>query len=79
MIGAFMGLIVAGVLTAMGLPTLSILIIALIIAVLYSAAYGYTVEKIAYKPLRGAPRLASNRSGHRRNRQHPAWSGCAQP
>lgn len=58
MIGAFMGLIVAGVLTAMGLPTLSILVIALIIAVLYSAAYGYTVEKIAYKPLRGAPRLA---------------------
>ena len=58
MIGAFMGLIVAGVLTAMGLPTLSILVVALIIAVLYSAAYGYTVEKIAYKPLRGAPRLA---------------------
>jgi branched-chain amino acid transport system permease protein len=58
MIGAFMGLIVAGALTALGLPTLSILVIALIIAVLYSAAYGYTVEKIAYKPLRGAPRLA---------------------
>jgi len=58
MIGAFMGLIVAGVLTALGLPALSILVIALIIAVLYSAAYGYTVEKIAYKPLRGAPRLA---------------------
>ncbi len=58
MIGAFMGLIVAGVLTAMGWPTLSILVIALIISVLYSAAYGYTVEKIAYKPLRGAPRLA---------------------
>jgi branched-chain amino acid transport system permease protein len=58
MIGAFMGLIVAGVLTALGWPTLSILVIALIIAVLYSAAYGYTVEKIAYKPLRSAPRLA---------------------
>jgi len=58
MIGAFMGLIVAGVLTAMGWPALSILAIALVVAVLYSAAYGYTVEKIAYKPLRGAPRLA---------------------
>jgi branched-chain amino acid transport system permease protein len=58
MIGAFMGLIVAGVLTAMGWPALSILAIALVISVLYSAAYGYTVEKIAYKPLRGAPRLA---------------------
>ncbi|OGR37010.1 MAG: branched-chain amino acid ABC transporter permease LivH [Desulfovibrionales bacterium GWA2_65_9] len=58
MIGAFMGLIVAGVLTALGWPALSILAIALVVSVLYSAAYGYTVEKIAYKPLRSAPRLA---------------------
>jgi branched-chain amino acid transport system permease protein len=58
MIGAFMGLIVAGVLTALGWPALSILAIALVVSVLYSAAYGYTVEKIAYKPLRAAPRLA---------------------
>ncbi|MDQ7834692.1 MAG: branched-chain amino acid ABC transporter permease LivH [Humidesulfovibrio sp.] len=58
MIGAFMGLIVAGVLTALGWPALSILAIALVVSVLYSAAYGYTVEKIAYKPLRNAPRLA---------------------
>lgn len=58
MIGAFMGLIVAGVLTAQGWPALSILAIAIVISVLYSAAYGYTVEKIAYKPLRSAPRLA---------------------
>ena len=27
-------------------------------AVIWSAAYGYTVEKIAYKPLRQAPRLS---------------------
>ena len=58
MIGAFTGLIVAGVLTTLGWPALSILVIALVVAVLYSAAYGYTVEKIAYKPLRSAPRLA---------------------
>jgi Branched-chain amino acid ABC-type transport system, permease components len=58
MIGAFMGLIVAGVLSVLGWPALSILAIALVISVLYSAAYGYTVEKIAYKPLRSAPRLA---------------------
>jgi len=50
MIGAFMGLIVAGVLTTLGWPVLSILAIALVVSVLYSAAYGYTVEKIAYKP-----------------------------
>jgi len=58
MIGAFMGLIVAGVLTTLGWPALSILALALVVSVLYSAAYGYTVEKIAYKPLRGAQRLA---------------------
>ncbi|CAG0898890.1 unnamed protein product [Cyprideis torosa] len=27
-------------------------------AVIWSSAYGYTIEKIAYKPLRGAPRLS---------------------
>jgi Branched-chain amino acid ABC-type transport system, permease components len=58
MIGAFMGLIVAGLLTAMGWPGLSILAVAVVVSVLYAAAYGYTVEKIAYKPLRNAPRLA---------------------
>jgi branched-chain amino acid transport system permease protein len=58
MIGAFTGLIVAGVLTALGFPAASILVIALICAVIWSAAYGYTVEKVAYKPLRGAQRLS---------------------
>jgi branched-chain amino acid transport system permease protein len=29
-----------------------------VIAVIYAASYGYTVEKIAYKPLRDAPRLS---------------------
>jgi branched-chain amino acid transport system permease protein len=58
MIGAFTGLIVAGVLTLLGLDSVSILVIASMVAVLYSAAYGYTVEKIAYKPLRSAPRLS---------------------
>jgi len=58
MIGAFMGLIVAGLLTALGWPVLAILAIAVVVSMLYSGAYGYTVEKIAYKPLRNAPRLA---------------------
>lgn len=58
MIGAFTGLIVASVLTVLGLNTLSILVLASVVAVIYSAAYGYTVEKIAYKPLRQAPRLS---------------------
>lgn len=59
MIGAFTALIVISVLTLMGMNTLAILVIAGVIAVIYSSAYGYTVEKIAYKPLRNAPRLSA--------------------
>ncbi len=59
MIGAFTALIVISVLTLMGMNTLAILVMAGLIAVIYSCAYGYTVEKIAYKPLRKAPRLSA--------------------
>ncbi|MCK9364631.1 MAG: branched-chain amino acid ABC transporter permease LivH [Syntrophales bacterium] len=58
MIGAFTALIVASVLTMNGMTGLSVLILASVVAVIYSAAYGFTVEKIAYKPLRQAPRLS---------------------
>ncbi|MGL1861767.1 MAG: branched-chain amino acid ABC transporter permease LivH [Pseudodesulfovibrio sp.] len=58
MIGAFTGLIVAGLLTMLGFPGISILAIAITCAVIWAAAYGYTIEKVAYKPLRGAPRLS---------------------
>jgi branched-chain amino acid transport system permease protein len=59
MIGAFTALIVTGVLTLMGWNSVAILFIAAGVAVVYSSAYGYTVEKIAYKPLRNAPRLSA--------------------
>jgi len=58
MIGAFVALVVSGVLTIYGFSGVSILILAALIAIIYSAAYGYTLEKIAYRPLRGAPRLS---------------------
>ncbi len=58
MIGAFTALIVAGVLSLSGMPTLAIFAIALVVAVVYSMGYGYTIEKVAYKPLRHAPRLS---------------------
>ena len=58
MIGAFTALIVAGVLTVQGMQGFSVLLLAGAVAVVYSMAYGYTVEKIAYKPLRQAPRLS---------------------
>ena len=59
MIGAFTGLIVISVLTLMGWNQIAILLIAAGVAVVYSSAYGYTIEKLAYKPLRNAPRLSA--------------------
>src|SRR5512137_2506308 len=58
MIGAFTALIVASVLAMAGMSGLSVLVLASVVATLYSACYGFTVEKIAYKPLRKAPRLS---------------------
>ncbi|MBN1829593.1 MAG: branched-chain amino acid ABC transporter permease LivH [Deltaproteobacteria bacterium] len=59
MIGAFTALIVASVLTLLGFNTLSVFILALVLAVIYSCCYAFTMEKIAYKPLRQAPRLSA--------------------
>ncbi len=59
MIGAFTALIVASVLTMMGCNQTAILFIAFAAAILYSSCYGWTMEKIAYKPLRTAPRLSA--------------------
>lgn len=58
MIGAFTSFIVATVLSIYGFPLLAIVIIAGIAAVVWSSSYGFTIEKIAYKPLRHAPRLS---------------------
>ena len=58
MIGAFTALIVASVLAMSGMSGISVLILASVVAVIYSAAYGFTVEKVAYKPLRQASRLS---------------------
>jgi len=59
MIGAFTSFIVATILTILGLPLLAIIVLTGIAAVVWSASYGYTIEKIAYKPLRHAPRLSA--------------------
>ncbi|HSL38858.1 MAG TPA: branched-chain amino acid ABC transporter permease LivH [Desulforhopalus sp.] len=58
MIGAFTAFIVATVLSIYGFPLLAIVIIAGLAAVVWSSSYGYTIEKVAYKPLRHAPRLS---------------------
>jgi len=59
MIGAFTALIVASVLSIMGWNHVAIIFLASIVAVIYSMAYGFTLEKVAYKPLRHAPRLSA--------------------
>ncbi len=58
MIGAFTALIAAMVLTQVGLAGWGLLVSVGLVAMLYSAMYGWTVEKVAYKPLRQASRLA---------------------
>jgi len=59
MIGAFTALVVAGILTFSGFPLFAIFILAILVAVISCAGYGYTMEKIAYKPLRNSPRLSA--------------------
>lgn len=59
MIGAFTGLIVSTVLTMLGMPGPGVVVLAGAAAIFYSCCYGYTLEKIAYKPLRNAPRLSA--------------------
>jgi branched-chain amino acid transport system permease protein len=59
MIGAFTALIIGATLANAGVPVTLVLIIALLAAMVYSAAYGVTMEKIAYKPLRNSPRLSA--------------------
>ena len=58
MIGAFTALVVASCLGLLGFPALGILVISALAAVIWCAAYGYTIERIAYRPLRDASRLA---------------------
>ncbi len=59
MIGAFVALIFSSLFTYLGMPAWSIFFLASVLAIVFSAAYGITVEKIAYRPLRNAPRLSS--------------------
>ncbi|MBF0236298.1 MAG: branched-chain amino acid ABC transporter permease LivH [SAR324 cluster bacterium] len=58
MIGAFTGLVASGVLITMELNAWAVFALVLVFAAVYAGAYGYTMEKIAYQPLRHAPRLS---------------------
>lgn len=58
MVGALTSWTVVTVLAAAGLPGWLLLLISVIAAVVVCAALNFTIEKVAYRPLRNAPRLA---------------------
>ena len=61
MLGAYLGIIVLGVLTYLGLTAYSLplsLLLTVIISMLFCAAYGAVIERVAYRPLRNASKLA---------------------
>lgn len=58
MIGALTALVLAKWLLGAGVPPMVALLLAILIAMAVCAAVGVLVERIAYRPLRNAPRLA---------------------
>ncbi|MBN9529259.1 MAG: branched-chain amino acid ABC transporter permease LivH [Alphaproteobacteria bacterium] len=59
MIGAFICVITFTILGVVGITWVPLaLLIVLIVSVMFTAAYGWAVERIAYRPLRGSFRLA---------------------
>jgi len=60
MLGAYLGIIVLGVLTSLGLPAYSLtltIVITVLVAMAFCAAYGAAMERVAYQPLRNADKL----------------------
>ena len=61
MLGAYLGIILLAFFTASGLTEQSLLlslILPSVLSALFCAMYGFTMEKVAYRPLRNAPRLS---------------------
>ncbi len=59
MIGAFIAIITFLALALIGITWLPlVLVVMLAVSMLFTAVYGWALERIAYRPLRGAPRLA---------------------
>lgn len=59
MIGGFTALILGGFFFSNGMPVWLVLLFSVLLSILYASAFGYTIEKIAYRPLRGKPRLSA--------------------
>ncbi|HJN21182.1 MAG: branched-chain amino acid ABC transporter permease LivH [Alphaproteobacteria bacterium] len=60
MIGAFVAIISFTILGAAGITWVPLaLLLVLVVTMLFTALYGWTVERVAYRPLRGSQRLAA--------------------
>ncbi|MGE0737309.1 MAG: branched-chain amino acid ABC transporter permease LivH [Alphaproteobacteria bacterium] len=60
MIGSFISLLVFFVLGALGITWIPLaILLMLIFAMVLTSIYGWALERVAYRPLRGAPRLAA--------------------
>ena len=59
MISAYIGLItITALTTQLGVETIPlVLLLTLTVSILITSGYGWTVERVAYRPLRGSPRL----------------------
>lgn len=59
MIGAFVGIIGFIIMAMLGITWIPLaLLLVLVMAIVFTSVYGWTVERIAYRPLRGSQRLA---------------------
>jgi branched-chain amino acid transport system permease protein len=58
MVGALVALTVVSILAGSGVPPIAIVFIAMAASILVCVSIGVTVERLAYRPLRRAPRLA---------------------
>ena len=59
MVGAMVALAIIGLFSAVPMPGIGVLLLGLAGAVLVCAALGAIIERVAYRPLRKAPRLAA--------------------
>ncbi|HCX96262.1 MAG TPA: branched-chain amino acid ABC transporter permease LivH [Spirochaetaceae bacterium] len=59
MIGGFTALILGGFFFSNSMPVWLVLLFSVLLSIIYASAFGYTIEKIAYRPLRGKPRLSA--------------------
>jgi len=58
MVGALVSWTVITLLAASGLPGWAVLLLSMLCAIVVCSALNFTIEKLAYRPLRNAPRLA---------------------